>query len=247
MKLETNQKLRPQMIITIDRGNTNCKVALFDEGKLQDVISYDDFIQNEELKKSNGAYSCVGQALELPNQLIRPLDYRETSSFLEMPVHYTETLGEDRLICAYHVFKNEHPSRTSFKRSLIIDAGTYLTIDCVSKIGFEGGFIFPGLQVYLNSYEWGAALPRLEESEISSGDVNLPGNTSDAISQSAKVYLESILEKMLSLYEPSKVYLTGGNSKRVAELLENKAELVLEPNLIHKSLYTFYTELNPTT
>ncbi len=235
------------MIITIDRGNTNCKVGLFKEGRLKKVITHDEFMSDEKLQQSNGAYSCVGEPIDFPKSLIRPLDYREEKSFLEMPVHYSNTLGEDRLITAYHIFKKEHPSRTAFKRSLVVDAGTYLTVDCVSKIGFEGGFIFPGLQVYLNSYEWGAALPRLEESEIKEGAIELPENTESAITESAKVYLESIFDKMIELYSPSKIFLTGGNAKKVRAFLGDKIEVISDQNLIHQALYTFYSELNPTT
>ena len=235
------------MIITIDRGNTNCKVALFEEDKLQKVITYKEFMNDVKLMNSKGAFSCVGEPIEFPTQLIRPLNYREEKSFLEMPIHYSNTLGEDRMICAYHVFKTEHPSRTAFKRSLVIDAGTYLTIDCVSKIGFEGGFIFPGLQVYLNSYEWGAALPRLEENQIKEGQIELPQDTDSAITESAKVYLEAVFEKLIKLYSPAKIYLTGGNAQKVRPFLGSKSEVVYDKNLIHQALYTFYCELNPTT
>lgn len=235
------------MIITIDQGNTNCKVGLYEEGKLSEVVSYDQFIKNNNIDETQGAYSSVGKEIVLPHHFIRPLTYREEKSFLEMPINYTKTLGEDRLICNYHVFKKEHPSCTAFKRSLVIDAGTYLTVDCVSKVGFEGGFIFPGLQVYLNSYEWGAALPRLEESEVSNEEVQLPSDTRSAITESSKIYLQASLEKIISKYEPTKVYLTGGDAKRIQSLLGEQIEVVMDEKLIHHALYTFYTELNPVT
>jgi type III pantothenate kinase len=235
------------MIITIDHGNTNCNVGLFKNGKVCEVLTYDQFIQENKINETQGAYSSVGERIDIPGHLIRPLNYREEKNFLEMPINYAETLGEDRLICSYLVFKKEHSSGTAFRRSLVIDAGTYLTVDCVSKVGFEGGFIFPGLQVYLNSYEWGAALPRISKNEVTSEEVQLPHDTKSAITESSKIYLQSSLEKIISKYKPTKVYLTGGNAKRIQSLLGKQIEVVMDKNLIHHALHTFFIELNPIT
>ena len=36
-------------------------------------------------------------------QLVRVGDLREGNSFMNMPVHYSSTLGEDRLVCAWKI------------------------------------------------------------------------------------------------------------------------------------------------
>lgn len=168
--------------------------------------------------------------------------------FLEMPVSYSMTLGEDRLVCAYHVYKTNHGENSPLKRTLVVDAGTFLTIDCVSKCGFEGGFIFPGLQVYLDGYKSGAALPGLSEAVIDEKEVKLPGNTNEAIAESAKIYLQGLFKELIGRFSPSKIILTGGNSKKVATFLSNCGVPVEHhENLVHQSLYTFWSELNSTT
>ena len=80
-------------------------LALFKNGKLSEVLSYDQFIQKNKINEIQGAYSSVGEKIDIPDHFIRPLNYREEKNFLEMPINYTETLGEDRLICSYLVFK----------------------------------------------------------------------------------------------------------------------------------------------
>ena len=54
-----------------------------------------------------------------------------------MPVHYQKSLGEDRLALAYYAYK------TLQSPTMIIDGGTFLTIDFVNSDGFLGGYIAP--------------------------------------------------------------------------------------------------------
>ncbi|MCO4793572.1 MAG: type III pantothenate kinase [Bacteriovoracaceae bacterium] len=235
------------MIITIDHGNTNCKIALVENGNIERTLSLNEYQSNSELTNLPGAFSSVGEKTVFPDHLIRPLDYREKNKFLNMPVHYSETLGEDRLVYAYHIYNQEHLSESNSKRSLIIDAGTYITIDCVSHSGFEGGFIFPGLQTYLNSFDQGAELPKLQQSLVDEKQVTLPANTQSAITESAKVYLEGIINQVLKKYTPDQIFLTGGSAQKLSQYIPKEMKLSRDEFLIHKALFTFWSNTNPKT
>jgi type III pantothenate kinase len=221
-------------LITIDNGNTNPHAGVFVDSKLDSVIPLKDFTPEPS---DIIIASSVGDTLAFPVHF----SVSQIKSKLPMKIHYSETLGEDRLVCGYGVFKSISGKK---ERVLVIDAGTFLTADLISQNGFEGGFIFPGVKTYLGSYQKGIQLPSLDfPDELLS--IDLAHNTNDAILGAAEIYMESIIEKVIKKASPSKIVLTGGSSSIVEKILVKLNlgfPIELSPHLIHLSLKLIHEE-----
>src|SRR5690606_24210673 len=129
------------MIICIDVGNTRTKVAVYENGTLQQLV----ITNNEKLiknisKQIQGIENCVDIILSsvgnLPSELSENLKKLGELIILthESPVPVRNlyataaTLGIDRIVLAAGAtLKSPHQSR------LIIDAGTCLTYDFINN------------------------------------------------------------------------------------------------------------------
>src|SRR5690606_20309628 len=110
------------------------------------IIQFEkDFSKLTSFSLTNDNTLLVPSKVSLSNNLpkfslnLSPNDLREKNFLLDMPIHYTESLGEDRLIAAFNTFKNH-----SQEKILVIDSGSFTTVDLVTKNGFMGGYILPG-------------------------------------------------------------------------------------------------------
>jgi type III pantothenate kinase len=115
-------------VITVDNGNTNPHVGIFQNEKLDSVIALKDYIFNPNdfiLISDVGSPLSFKPTLELKSKRITT---PEGFQFFDMPVQYTKTLGDDRLISSYSIFKNSKPH----EKILIIDAGTFITTDLIT-------------------------------------------------------------------------------------------------------------------
>jgi type III pantothenate kinase len=221
---------------SIDNGNTNPHVGLFENEELVSVTPLKDYIFNPDLPT---IASSVG-----PKSNIKGLSYidlsnfRKENSFLDMPVEYEKSLGEDRLHQAYYIYK-----RAKNSLSLLIDAGTFTTVDFIDSKGFKGGFIFPGIKTQLNSYGSGAQLPVLNDIENLNLHNSLPHSTNSAITDAVKFTQVSWLEKILNDYEIDQIYLSGGFSNLFTEVLKENfsGKIIHEKNLIHYALFEIYS------
>jgi type III pantothenate kinase len=220
-------------LITIDNGNTNPHVGIFHDEKLILVTP----LKNYSPQKDDFVIiSDVGSPLSFkPSFDLKTLRPKMANGrFFEMPVHYAETLGDDRLFSAYYVFQKLKNDKDLI---LVIDAGTFITMDFVGPKGFLGGYIFPGIKTFLKSYSTGALLPVM--SETANDFQHLPHSTEEAISGAAHIYLDKILESIIKKASPSKIILTGGGLellKNKIEKLSLKVQLETDPHLIHESL-----------
>lgn len=226
-------------LITVDNGNTNPHVAIFQGETLSSIIPLKDYVVAADdfiIVSDVGAPLSFKPSFDLKTKR----HTKENPSFFDMPVCYSETLGDDRLILSYLIFKK---IKKTDEKILVIDAGTFITIDLVDTNGFLGGYIFPGIKTFLTSYAKGAKLPivLVPEKELSKDD--LPHSTEEAILGAADIYLDAILESIIKKLGPSKIIITGGN----LELIKYKiAKLNLtiqsetDPHLIHESLALIY-------
>jgi type III pantothenate kinase len=224
-------------LITVDNGNTNPHVGIHENGKLLSVVPLKEYIP---AKDDFILISDVGAPLSFPASfdLKTKRHTKENPFFFEMPVHYAETLGDDRLITGYMAFKK---IKTPNEKVLVIDAGTFITMDVVTEKGFNGGYIFPGLKTFLSSYGKGSRLPLLPEKRIDLKD--LPKTTEEAILGAADLYLDAILESTIKKASPNKILLTGGSFELIRykiEKLNLKVQLELAPHLIHSALALIY-------
>ncbi|ATH06944.1 hypothetical protein BIY24_03030 [Halobacteriovorax marinus] len=223
---------------SIDNGNSHPHVGLFEKGELKSVTPLAQFQFDQQI---DAIASSVGPSKNL--QSISYIDlrpYRKEESFLDMPVDYEMTLGEDRLHQAYYIFKKAHPGL-----SLLIDAGTFTTVDFIDESGMKGGYIFPGVQTFLNSYSRGDKLPSLASADNFTIDFDIPHSTNAAIENAMKISQLSWLEKILSSHPIEQIYLSGGHGSLFSKALEDlfKGNVIFEKNLIHFSLYEIYLYL----
>ena len=157
-----------------------------------------------------------------------------------MTVNYSDTLGEDRLISAFYTYKN-------FKtNSLVIDAGTFVTIDVVTTKGFEGGYIIPAAETYFEAYQNGENLKDFTLSATTSA--GLPHDTEKAMAGSYQAFA-ALVRELIREHQIQKVLITGGGSALWSELLAGmEAPPVVEthPDLIHSALlYWMTTQIEP--
>jgi type III pantothenate kinase len=231
-------------ILTIDIGNTLSKCALFSADK--SIITKFNL---EKLPKIISSYnlsnlntlsikSSVKEKNEqIPLKCIDVNDLFKGKKFLNMPVHYNETVGIDRLVAAYLCFSQ---SSRSF---LIIDTGTFTTIDSVDIKGFNGGYILPGLNTIEKSYENGSLL-KVPSSINTKLSFNFPDTTLKAIQQGAILSYLAPIKEVVIQSNPSNVLITGGNGELLYNFLYSQksslfrldASIQLDLNLIHNAL-----------
>ncbi len=217
-------------LLTVDAGNSFIKEGSFEEGTLKEINK----IGPEQLKNQAKCDRIICSV----RKNIRSSFTWKKATFLGAPIHYEETLGHDRLVCASHLFHVQE----LFKRSiLLVDSGTYITLDHISSSGHSGGFIFPGPEVFLNSYSNGELLPRLVKKEDSAAIAapTWPTSTETAIRGGAEVYLAGLtlqIEKMAH-QSNSIILFTGGSSHLLESFLTSQANYESFKDLIHFSLY----------
>ncbi|MBT3585204.1 MAG: type III pantothenate kinase [Halobacteriovoraceae bacterium] len=233
------------LTLTIDQGHSHPHLGVFLMGELKEVHPLYEFVENKKelISDSTVVLSNVTEKKlfqeNRPTNLINISELKKKESFLSMPYKYSEQLGEDRISLAYYVYK-EWIKKKSTKRILVVDAGTFTTVDLVTTNGFEGGYILPGVQTFLNCYSTGDHLPKLEASELTSISKTLPANTNQAILQATALYSSSIIESIKKRCSPDLIILTGGHGQKLMD--ENTRPYHFDSHLIHKALFLISQE-----
>lgn len=220
---------RPQdSVQTIDYGNSHPHFAIFKDGKLEEISPVTD----NHISTDNTIISSVSKQKETSTDILW-----SDHTFCKMPVHYNQAeLGKDRLFQAaflYHLYPNED--------IVLIDAGTFLTIDFINQQGFNGGFIFQGLKTFLSSYNAGSRLPDLSKENLTIAmPSKLPSSTKEAIFDASVHYINGILTSLTNMLRDKKIILTGGESTLLKTIIP---DAVIIPHLIHYSLYFLKQEM----
>jgi type III pantothenate kinase len=218
------------MILAVDIGNTNINIGSFVGKKLvshfcidntslinQNVaLPYRSSLLNESKnivvasvnpKAESVFYKSIGQKYKKKTLKIG----REIKLKIPILVENPQSVGIDRLLNALAAYRR---TKTS---TIVIDFGTAITIDVVSKKGeFMGGLILPGIKT--SAYALNKQTALLPEVEIKRPK-NIIGKTSeDAIN--AGIYFGTIGSVMHIINELRKVYgeveytiATGGDAK----------------------------------
>ena len=245
-----------QGLITLDFGNSHPHAGLFQKNQnnweLIKVVPLNElpiYLGQLGMKADNTSVvlcevkSREDEISKLQEQgflVTRVKDYWRGIKFAGMPVNYARTLGEDRLIEAYYCFKKDKVP------TLLIDAGTFVTMDIVTENGFLGGYIIPGTQNYFEIYGKGEQLKSIPLSL--SFTHALPATTAEAITESYSAFA-ALAKKLMMEHKIQKIILTGGLTSLWEGFFQDaKDSLVVEghPHLIHWALqYWMTTQIEP--
>lgn len=232
--------------ITLDIGNSNAKCSLFTEnGNLLtsfDFEKLDTTLNNYALDSSNTNFvisSVKEGAIDFPYPFANASHQFRAGTFLDMPVHYNETIGIDRLVAAYYAYSLDN------KMKLVIDAGTFTTIDSIDIKGFNGGYILPGLNLLASAYQNGEQLntaPTNIPENIQEVLGAFPQTTEKAIHHGAFLSFLAPIKEVLRTHRPKNIILTGGNGDILQNYLKKwkfcqDASIQYVPNLVHMGLF----------
>ena len=226
------------MKLIIDIGNTNTKLAIFDDKKIVKTI----ILANLELTLiknflgkiiiSSTIISCVkavdNNIMNIVTHFNAYLFDESTKIPIDNKYKTLNTLGNDRIaavIGAIYLFPK--------KDVLVFDAGTCLTIDFANKNKqYLGGRISPGISMrYHALHNFTAKLPLLEYDEKYMY-VGNDTNTSiiSGVQQGILAEVKSIILDYKSCNHEIIIIFTGGDSVFFEKELKNS--IFAEPNLV---------------
>lgn len=208
--------------LIIDLGNTNAKLALFKEGKVDDlrtieqpsVNDIEDFIAGNVLQSAILS-SVVHHDEELEDFLDGETRYVRFSHTTPLPIgldyQTPETLGLDRLANAVGLH-----ARYPGKAALAVDIGTCIKFDLVEGNTYRGGSIAPGLRMRAQGlHTFTDKLPLIEDA----GTPHLIGTSTHA-ALSSGIYngmfheMNGMISAYVEKYPNLHVVLTGGDADR---------------------------------
>ena len=219
------------MNLIIDVGNTRVKSAVFEEDTLKEVVFFDKKRIVSELKKiskkfqiTSGILSTVSSISENKlKSLHKNVSFMVLSSETKVPFtncyQTPKTLGVDRIALvsnAVNKFKN--------KNVLIIDAGTCITFDFVTKDKeYLGGAISPGIIMRFKALNYFTSKLPLQEKE---GLENFIGsNTNESINSGVVngiiQEIEGVINQYRNKYTDLTIVLTGGDTNFLSKQLKS--------------------------
>lgn len=232
--------------LTIDQGNSEAKISLWEDTRLVDTViedrltpaSVEKFVAGRQL---SGAIYCSvvqnnGPVINKLSHLSRCVYRLSPSTPLPIRTDYATpaTLGADRIAAAVGAW-----SDFKGKDILVIDAGTAVTYDYVDSSGtYRGGNIAPGITMELKALnQFTARLPLVPFPEqMSELKGKLIGrSTAEAITLGS-VYsvIASIDYYRKRLPEGTVTVLGGGCGHHLASLCD--FDTVVDENLVSKGL-----------
>jgi pantothenate kinase type III len=241
------------MFLLIDIGNTKTKWMLRDQAKvyqedsfLTEDIDQDHFILSDKIQKifiSNVAGFEKEAILKIKlKKLSRPVEFVKPHKkwrYLSNGYEDCSSLGVDRWLSALSV------SRSIEKATVIVSAGTAVTIDYVSfdkkehQYTFEGGVILPGLHLTKNALSQNTAQLINDD-----GTFQIPAiNTANAIQSG---FILSVLGNIKSLFDlawsksnDAHLILSGGDAAYIYQHLTEdlKRRTIIKKDLVLDGLF----------
>ena len=220
------------MLLAIDVGNTQIKLAVFEQNTLinKKIIPYSDWekeVQNtlfffSEIK--NIAVASVGKLQKSDFLGLKEgveVSFISYESKFPFQNHYAtpKTLGMDRMVLTSGaVLKFPNQNR------LVIDAGTCITYDFVDENNvYHGGAISPGIRLRyesLNNFTANLPLLTIDQPKNSIGnstEQSIHSGVINGITFEIDGFISSILNKNDNFI----IILTGGDAEFLAERLKN--------------------------
>jgi type III pantothenate kinase len=225
------------MNLVVDYGNSSAKVAIFNQSKLIEKITFATTEKLKEFLLASTAENFIVSSVNADAQQICDWAIHTKQKFilthkLPLPITITystpHTLGVDRIAgaCgAVQLFPGFN--------SLVIDAGTCITYDFTDEKGnYHGGGISPGLMMRFKAvHTFTAKLPLVNPID----SPELIGNSTETSIQSGVIFgvveeIKGLIERYRAKYPDLKVILCGGD----APFFENKlkASIFASPDLV---------------
>ncbi len=229
------------MNLCIDIGNTRVKTAVFDQqNKLQELeISLDFELQN--LAAIIQKYGCTAAIVSSVRTKEKPLEIflkKELKTVLNLksttpiPIQNDyqtpQTLGKDRLAAVVGA-----TALLAQQNVLVVDAGTCITYDFVTKQGvYKGGSILPGIVMRFESMAHFTAQLPLVKAEVLTSFV---GTTTPSSMQTGVLYgvlheLRGFRKQYEAKFGTIQVIVTGGDTTYFESQFKN--EIFAQPNLV---------------
>ena len=219
------------MNLIIDIGNNSAKFFLF---KGEQIILHtrknnssfeimDEWSRLYDIEKAIVS-SVIEEGPELSSAISKlqcPVVRFNNIMQLPLEINYRtpDTLGSDRVAAAVGAW-NEAPGRNI----LVIDAGTAITVDFISKDGkYNGGNIAPGIKMRLRAlHEFTNRLPIVDkEGEIPSigydTETAIRSGVINGICHEIDGYINEFKQKFCDVL----VFLTGGDEKPLKNRIKN--------------------------
>lgn len=236
-----------QGLITLDLGNSHPHAGFFKK-----INTEWNFIQSTSLENLNLSLNSLGFSPDNSQVVVSEVksypeiladlgkqgflittirEYWKGNRFFGMPIDYTKSIGEDRLIQAFYTYKNK-----KFP-TIVIDAGTFTTIDVITEQGFQGGFIIPSFESYFSLFKNGENLKNIEM--VLPQSFETPHSSESAVSGGYSAFF-LLVESLKKKYHCEHLILTGGRYK-FWENFDFGLKKEVNPFYIHESLLHWMT------
>jgi type III pantothenate kinase len=232
------------MTLCLDFGNTRCKLAVFEDDQLKEVVVLKNGVKDELqaiIERYDPSRSILSSVIdhdpEIESLLRRHTAFHKLSHLSKLPftipVGKPQSVGTDRLaIAAAAVFLSPG------KNNLAIGLGSCITYNFINSFSeWLGGSISPGMEMRFKAmHHFTAKLPLAE----AHWNVPLVGYDTITNLQSGVVLgmakeMDGIIDAYSERYGNFNVLLTGGDIGLFEPHLKNK--IFADPDLIFKGLY----------
>lgn len=231
------------MQLAVDIGNTRVKTGLFWKRELISAsVSGDEAVYavKREFDSQPGIQAIIissvrndSESMPIPETIHHIFLNAETKLPLRNLYSEVQSLGRDRIAAAAGA-SALFPGRNC----LVIDCGTCVTMDLVSRKGeFLGGSISPGLRMRLKSMHEGTARLPLVEFDGRLPEATGRNTAGSMLSGSVNGLLNEIygaISRRRTEFEGLQVLLTGGDAALFEDQL--KMDIFADPNLVLRGL-----------
>lgn len=203
-------------MLLCDIGNTS--YHFYQDGKLYKK-SVESFSPQDIKEKVY--FISVNSAVK--QKLVTLFNWVDLAEYIEIEKYY-DTMGVDRIVAI-----------EASSDSVILDAGSAITVDVVKNEQFMGGFIYPGATAMQKTYE--NISPALAYSFNFDVELDImPKNSQDAISYG---FLKTLYVEVTSHNLP--IVLTGGDALEFKKLFKNAR---VDENLIFNGMKKIMKKAN---
>jgi type III pantothenate kinase len=206
------------LVIVIDSGNTFTKIGQFDNGKLNKIYNNESIAEVlQTIRKLNPTKIVAGSvnfSIDRIKEHIADIPIYSIDNVTPVPFNLNyktpDTLGIDRkavITYAWDIKPKEN--------ILVIDAGTCITYDFISKDGvYMGGGISPGLEMRFRSlHEYTANLPEVsfQEKAFLIGDSTRNSILSGVINGTI-AEIKGIIKRYEKKFDNLTIFMSGGSA-----------------------------------